>query len=245
MLRYSQSSIRSAALKIGTLLIAVALVLFSSGVGHQRPSAVQSITMHMVLLSECLGEQKDAENLDIWPVRFVYVRLEKVGDKVSAQYREFDPECKRVFAKSSNWTVEQFENSKIGFNRAGFRDGLFIALNESSGDELPVSLLQIRSSQLNAKIYSMYLRFRWTGKMNTDDPGTAKILAEWQALFKEVTPVEREQFGTLESVRQIANGCALDWPKYLRSRVWIEAQRIVRGEGSYEDCLTQLPKRSS
>jgi hypothetical protein len=154
-------------------------------------SQSQSIEMQAVQFSDCLTSQQKAEPQDLWPIRVVYVHIQRISDKVSIQYREFDETCKQSFTKSAEWTPVQFENAKTRLQKAGMRDGVTIALSESSGNDLPTSFLKVQSTGLRADIYTMYLRFRWSGKMSTDDPTASKVLDEWRALLQEVTPEAR------------------------------------------------------
>lgn len=145
--------------------------------------------MQAVLFSQCVQSQRKVEPQGLWPIRVVYVRIQKVGDKASVQYRESDETCKRAFTSSGDWTPGQFENAKTRLMKAGMHDGVTIALSESSGDDLPISFLKVQSPGLKADIYTMYLRFRWAGKM--DNSEWSKVLDEWQSLLQEATPQGR------------------------------------------------------
>jgi hypothetical protein len=75
----------------------------------------------------------------------------------------------------------------------------------------------------------MYLRFRWTGEMKTEDPITEKALDEWQKLLREATPAVQTRAG-IEEIVKIANDCAKGWPSSFRSAVCSEAQDLTRQE---------------
>jgi hypothetical protein len=151
----------------------------------------ESIEMQAVLFSQCVQSQQKVEPQDLWPIRVIHVRIQKAGDKASVQYRESDETCKRAFTSSGEWTPGQFENAKTRLKNAGMRDGKTIALSESSGNDLPISFLKVQSPGLKADIYTMYLRFRWAGKMGTDNSEGSKVLDEWRSLLQEVTPQGR------------------------------------------------------
>jgi hypothetical protein len=205
-------------------------------VGQTSSSPVtELIEMQAVLFSDCMKSQQKVEPQDLWPVRVLYVHIQKVGDKVPIQYREFDETCKRAFTRSGEWTPAQFENAKARLKKAGMRDGATIALSESSGNDLPISFLKVQASGLKADIYTMYLRFRWAGKMGTENPDASKVLDEWRSLLKEATP----KTGSSEDggIAQIARDCASDWPRSLQPWVWSEAHKVTPSEKPNQDCL--------
>jgi hypothetical protein len=102
----------------------------------------------------------------------------------------------------------------------------FIAPSETSGEDLPISFLKVRSPGFSFDAYTMWLRLRWTGKMETADPVTAKVLSGWKTLQQEVTPETPTRSG-IEAIRQIADTCADRWPPDLKSRVCQEAKQIA------------------
>ena len=199
--------------------------------------ATESIEMQAVMFSDCVHPQQKVEPQDLWPIRVVYVRIQKAKDKASVRYREFDETCKRAFTRSDEWTLDRFENAKAKLKKVGMRDGATIALSESSGNDLPISFLKVRAPGLKADIYTMYLRFRWAGKMATENPDAPKILDEWRSLLQETTPETRS--GSVEDggIAEIARNCASDWPPSLQPWVWSEAHKVMPSEKSIHDCL--------
>jgi hypothetical protein len=149
-------------------------------VGQNESLKSETIEMREVLFSNCLTSSQKTEREDIWPVQVVDVRIEKIGGKVRGQFQESDEACKSEFSKSFDWTADQFESAKTRLKKAGMQDGTF-AWAESSGSELPVSYLKIQSADLKGGIYTMYLRFRWSGKMSTDN-----VLDEWRSILRGV-----------------------------------------------------------
>ena len=76
------------------------------------------------------------------------------------------------------------------FRRAGVLTGhgqLMLVSEEGSVDS-PVSFLEVHTSEYTFDLSTMYLRFRWSGEMKTEDPVTAKVLDEWQRSLREATP---------------------------------------------------------
>ena len=140
--------------------------------------------MQAMLFSNCLKSQAGPE--DLWPIRRINVQVKKLGGKALVQFREADETCNYNFAKSFEWTVEQFENAKLRLKKAGLRGT--IALSESSGNDSPISFLKVQSPGFDGAIYTMYLRFRWAGRLNTQDIDAAKVLNEWKSMLLEVTP---------------------------------------------------------
>jgi hypothetical protein len=199
-------------------------------------SEVESIEMQAVLFSDCVSSEQKVEPQDLHPVRVVYARIQKVSDKASIQYREFDETCKRAFIKSGEWTLEQFNDARIRLQRAGMRDGAMLALSESSGNDLPISFLKVRSAGLNADVYSLYLRFRWAGKMSTDDTIASMVLDEWRSLLEKATPEAGREAGEGEDISEIARDCARGWPPSLQPWVWMEARKVTPSEKPYQDC---------
>ena len=197
----------------------------------------ESIEMQTVLFSDCVQPQQKVEPQDLWPIRVVYAGIQKVGNKVSIQYREFDETCKRAFTRSGEWTPEQFENAKARLKKAGMRDGATIALSESSGNDLPISFLKVWAPGLKADIYTMYLRFRWAGKMGTENPDASKVLDEWRSLLQEATPKTGSGSAEDGGIAQIARNCASDWPPSLQPWVWSEAHKVTPSEKPKQDCL--------
>jgi len=198
-----------------------------------------SIEMQAILFSDCVSSQQKVEPQDLRPIRVVYARVERVGDKASVQYREFDATCKRAFTRSSLWTPEQFENAKTRLQKAGMRDGQTIALSESSGNDLPISFLKVQSPALKADIYTMYLRFRWAGKMSAENPAASKVLDEWRSLLQEATPKAEGGSADDGGIAQVVRDCARDWPRSLQPWVWSEAHKVTPSEKPNQDCLAQ------
>jgi hypothetical protein len=194
--------------------------------------------MQAVLFSDCVSSQQKLEPQDLWPIRVVYARIERVGDKASIKYREFDEACKRALQRTGEWTPEQFENAKARLQKAGMRDGVTIALSESSGNDLPISFLRVQSHALRADIYTMYLRFRWAGKMSTENAAASKVLEEWRFLLQEATPdaVNGAAKGGGD-IAQIARDCAKGWPRTLQPWIWGEAHKIMPSAKPNQDCL--------
>lgn len=149
-------------------------------VGQNESLKPETIEMRAVLFSNCLRSSQKIGTEDLWPVRIVGVRIERIGRKVRSQFRESDEGCKSEFSKSFDWTAARFESAKTRLKKAGMHDGTF-GWAESSGNELPVSYLKVQSPDLNGEIYTMYLRFRWSGKMSTD-----KVLDEWRSILRGV-----------------------------------------------------------
>lgn len=217
--------------------VALCFLVCWPSAGSSSPEP-ESIEMQAILFSDCVQPQQKAEPQDLWPIRVVYARIQRAGDKASIQYREFDETCKRAFTRSGEWTPEQFESAKTRLKKAGMRDGATIALSESSGNDLPISFLKVQSPGLKADIYTMYLRFRWTGKMGTENPDASKVLDEWRSLLQEATP-EAAGRGAAEGggIAQIARDCARDWPRSLQPWVWSEARKVAPSEKPNQDCL--------
>jgi len=204
-----------------------------AGQTSSSPEA-ESIEMQAVLFSDCVQPQQKVEPQDLWPIRVVYAGIQKVGNKVSIQYREFDETCKRAFTRSGEWTPEQFENAKARLKKAGMRDGATIALSESSGNDLPISFLKVWAPGLKADIYTMYLRFRWEGKMGTENPDVSKVLDEWRSLLQEATPKTGRGSAGDGGIAQIARDCASEWPRGLQPWIWSVAHK------PNQDCLAHL-----
>jgi hypothetical protein len=197
----------------------------------------ESIEMQAVLFSDCVQSQQKVEPQDLWPIRVVYVRIQKTGDKASVQYREFDETCKRAFTRSAERTLDHFENAKAKLKKAGMRDGATIALSESSGNDLPISFLKVWAPGLKADIYTIYLRFRWAGKMATENPDASKVLDEWRSLLQEATPKTRSGSAQDGGIAEIARNCASDWPPSLQPWIWSEAHKVMPSEKPKQDCL--------
>jgi hypothetical protein len=212
------------------------LCLRSAG---QKAASVEpeSLEMQAVLFSECLQPQQKAEPPDLWPVRIIYVRVKRVGDKAPVEYREFDGNCKRVLIRSGQWTAEQFANSKTQLKNAGIRDGVTVALSESSGSSFPMSFLKVHSPGLKGDIFTLYLRFRWQEQMGTDDPVAERTLNVWRSLLQEATPEKPNQSGEDEGIDQVVRDCAQEWPPGVRPWIWAELRKIMPAAGSYQDCL--------
>jgi hypothetical protein len=202
----------------------------------------ESIEMQAVLFSDCVQPQQKGEPQDLWPVRVVYARIQRVGDKASIQYREFDETCKRAFTRSGGWTREQFENAKTGLKKAGMRDGVTIALSESSGSDLPISFLKVQSTGLKADIYTMYLRFRWSGKMSTDDPAASKVLNDWRSLLQEATPEAPTSAAKGEGIAQLARDCARGWPRSIQPWLLNEARKVAKPDQNCLALQADIPK---
>jgi hypothetical protein len=189
--------------------------------------------MLAVLRSRCAEQAHIDGSIEFLPVRYVYALVLRDGTKVSVQYREFDGPCKVVSADAGQWTLEQFEDAKIWLKRTGIGNGQFLAPSESSGDGLPVSFLKVRAPDYDLDVYTMYLRFRWTGEMKTENPVIAKALDEWKALLREATPVAPKKSGIEEIVR-ISDNCAKDWPPSFNSSVCSEARQITQQPRAYD-----------
>jgi hypothetical protein len=149
----------------------------------QAAGKSETIELQSILFSRCVRSRQTAEPQDLWPTRVVNVKIRRLGETVSGEYQETDTACKQTFGKSFEWTSRQFEQAKAGLQKAGLHDGM-VALSESSGNDLPVSFLKVQSRGLTGEIYTMYLRFRWAGKMSTENPEAA-ILDEWRSLLKQ------------------------------------------------------------
>lgn len=204
--------------------------------GQTTSSRGDSIELQAVLFSDCISPQQKAEPQDLWPVRVIHANIERVGGTVSIQYREFDEACKRTFTRSGKWTPQQFEDAKTRLQQAGMRDGRTIALTESSGNNLPISFLKVQSPGLKADIYTMYLRFRWAGKMSTDDPTASKVLDEWRSLLREATPEAAKGAAEGEGIAELARNCAQGWPQSLQHWLLNEARKLAKPN---PDCLSQ------
>jgi len=189
--------------------------------------------MLTVLLSRCVKQEQITTTKNLLPVRYIYALIRRDGDKASVQYREFDGSCRVVSVGAGQWTAEQFEGVKERFKRAGIQSGQLIALNEEGSADLPVSFLKVRTSEYNFDLYTMYLRFRWSGEMKTEDPVSAKALDEWQRLLREATPVVQTKSG-IEEITRIADNCAKDWPPSLSSWVCSEARKVTHEQSGNE-----------
>ena len=153
--------------------------------GQQPKSAgPEAIEMQAVLFSNCLKPQSEGPE-DLWPVRIVNIEIKKVREKALVEFHEVDEACKYNLAKSSEWTTSHFESVKMLLKSAGLNGT--IMPSESSGNNFPISFLKVQSSDLKGEVYTMYLRFRWSGKLNTEDPRTARILNEWRSVFLDAT----------------------------------------------------------
>ncbi len=221
----------------GCWLVLLFLLNLPSAGQKPAPLEPESLEMQAVLFSECLSARQKAERPDFWPIRIVSVRVQMVGDKAPVEYREFDGNCRRGSMRSGQWTGEQFVNAKTWLKNAGIRDGVTIALSESSGSGLPMSFLKVHSPGLNGDIYTMYLRFRWQEKMGAEDPVAARVLNVWRSLLQEATPGKLALPGEHEGTDQVARDCAQEWPPSLRRWIWDELRKITPSEGSYEECL--------
>jgi len=195
--------------------------------GQTTSSETDSIELQAVLFSDCVSSRQKAEPQDLWPVRLVHANIERVGGTVSIQYREFDEACNRTFTRSGKWTPQQFEDAKTRLQQAGLRDGGTIALTESSGNDLPISFLKVQSPGLKADIYTMYLRFRWTGKMSTENPAASKVLDEWRSLLREATPEAARGTAEGEDIAELARNCAQGWPQSLQPWLLNEARKLA------------------
>jgi hypothetical protein len=211
-----------------------------AGQEHAPPQS-EFIEMRAVLFSDCLPPQQKTEPADLWPVRVVYVRIQTADSHATVEYREFDGNCKRAAARSAQWSAEQFANAKARLSDAGIRDGLTIAPPESSGNDLPISFLKVRSRGLNGDIYTMYLRSRWSGKMGTDDPVVLRVLKVWQSLLLEATPEKPKQSAGREGLIEVARDSAKQWPSDLRPWIWSELRKAGSSGVSGRDCLAQMP----
>jgi hypothetical protein len=176
------------------------------------------------------------EPQDLWPVRIIYAYVERVGGAVSIEYREFDEACKRTSSRSGKWTPQQFDDATTRLKRAGMRNGGTIALAESSGNELPFSFLKLLSAEFSAEIYTMYLRFRWTGEMGTDNPVASKVLDEWRSLLQEASPAAARGASKGESIAELVRECARGWPKSLQSWVLSEARKVDNSQKPNQNC---------
>lgn len=199
-------------------------------------SEPESLEVQAVLFGDCVKQHKP-EPQDAEAIHIVYVRIQRVGDKASVQYREFDDSCKTAFTRSGAWTSEQFENAKEKLRKAGMRDGRTIAPPESSGSDVPISFLKIRAPELNADIYTMYLRSRWAGTMDTENSDAARVIEVWRMLLKEIS--NSVAMGPTEevSMAQIASDCAKNWPQSLQFWLWTEAQRAVSPPQRNQKCF--------
>jgi len=205
----------------------ICLLVFCSSLQGQKVVRNESIEMRATLHSDCLRPEDLSNAEDTWPVRVVYVHIQKDDGKVRVQYREFDKSCKRVLKKSGEWAAERFEDAKKKLVDAGLHDGDFISFPESSGNMLPISFLAVRSQTLKADVYTMYLRFRWDGKMATDKR-SAKILEQWRSILDEVTSDFRTDNVDGGSIDRTVRDCARDWPQDLRPWIWNEARQLVK-----------------
>lgn len=192
------------------------LVVSSFAADKSTPVQSESIEMFSVLFSQCSKPAPASGLKDPPPVRFVYASVHRDGDQAQG---------------SIQWTVEQFETARSKFVRAGIRDGQVMALSESSGDDLPISFLKLRTPGFNFEAYTMYLRFRWSGEMKAPDEVTGAALNEWQILVCDAilkTPMKRG----IGAIEQIADDCAKDWPSAVRMRICDEARQIIRPKGA-------------
>jgi len=181
--------------------------------------------MLAVLRTPCVESHPSASD-DQWPVRYVYSFIRRNDDAVSVQYREFDATCRSVSTADTQWTVAQFENVKRRFKETGIKNGELVAPGESSGSQIPVSFLKVRSSGYNIDVYTMYLRSRWAGTVATTDPMTEKALNEWRDVLTEATPTAQVKLG-IEEIKRIAENCAKDWPASFNASVCHDAQETV------------------
>ena len=97
---------------------------------------------------------------------------------------------------------------------------------ESSGNQLPVSFLKVRSSEYNIDVYTMYLRSRWAGTLATNDRMSAEALNVWRDVLKAATPTVQAKLG-IEEVKRIAENCARDWPASFKASVCHDAQQTT------------------
>ena len=148
--------------------------------GQNESLKRETIIMRAVLFSNCLQPSQKIGAEDVWPVQVVDVSVEKTGKRVLGQFQESDELCKKIISKSFEWTPAHFDSAKARLKRAGLHDGAFVTWAESSGNALPISHLKVQSPDLNGEIYTMYLRFRWSGKMDSDG-----VLDEWHFLLRE------------------------------------------------------------
>lgn len=202
-------------------------LLFPLGCKKASSSAPESIEMLAVLRSQCTTQARANLPKDLLPVRYIYVLIQQNDGGEQVEYREFDGTCRVVTTATSQWTFEQFEAAKKRIKLTGIQSGQSVAPSESSGNDLPVSFLRVHTPEYNIDFYTMYLRFRWTGEMKTEDPGMAKALDEWHALLNQATPAERTRLGITE-ITKIANNCASDWPPSFRAWICSEARQIVK-----------------
>jgi len=156
----------------------------------------------------------------------VYSSIRRNDDSVSVQNREFDAKCRSVSTGNGQWTIAQSENIKQRLKEIGVKNDELVAPGESSGNQLPVSFLKVRSSGYNVDVYTMYLLFRWAGTMATNDPMTAKVLNVWRDVLTEATSPVQTHLG-IEEVKRIADNCAKDWPTSFNSSVCHDAQQTV------------------
>jgi hypothetical protein len=189
-------------------------------------SGPESIEMRAVVLSECPQPNQPQHRRDLLPVQFVYARIQRIGDKVTAQYWRFDEAYKRVSIGSEDWSTDQLGRAIGKLKSTGARDRDFIAPSESSGEDLPVSFLKVRSAGFNFDAYTMWLRFRWAGEMKTDNPLTTNVLDAWKSLLQQATPERPTQSG-IEAIRNIAGNCAEGWPPDIKGWVCEAAQHIA------------------
>jgi len=202
----------------------VALLVSLLGlVACKKPSQEsESVEILAVLQSSCAAQ---AERGSEEPVRYVYTLVHRTGSSADIQYREFDANCRSTFTATGQWTLDQFDSVKRRLRGLGIKDGQVVAPGESSGSNLPISFLKVRSSDFNVDLYSMYLRFRWAGKMETD-PTTAKALDAWRDVLRDATPAVKRKFG-IEEIARVAGNCAADWPTSFNSSVCSEARQAV------------------
>lgn len=190
---------------------------------NRTASRVETIETLAVLRTSCLESHRSGPEE---PVRYVYSLIRRNDDGVTVQYREFDATCRSVSTADTQWTVAQFENAKRRFKEIGIKNGELVALGESSGNQLPVSFLKVRSSGYNIDVYTMYLHPRWAGTLTTNDPMTAKALNVWHDVLTEATPTAQARLG-IEEIKRIAENCAKDWPTSFNESVCHDAQQTV------------------
>ncbi len=201
------------------------LLLCIISCNRTAPSREETIETLAVLRTSCLESHPSGPE-DLEPVRYVYSFMRRNDAGVSVQHREFDATCRSVSTADTHWTVAQFENVKRRFKEIGIKNGELVAPGESSGNQLPVSFLKVRSSGYNIDVYTMYLRSRWAKTLTTNDPMTAKALNVWHDVLTEATPTVQVRLG-IEEIKRIAENCAKDWPTSFNESVCHDAQQTV------------------
>ena len=196
----------------------------------------ESIELQSVLFSHCKIPEQKAKPQDLQPIRVLYQALSRAGEHASYRYWDFDLGCKTTTTGSGSLTTGQFENAWEKLKRAGLREGKTVAPPESSGNEWPISFLKLRTQGQIADVYTMYLRYRWSGKMQTEDTVAARIIEQWRSLEEEIASLAPSGASQQADIVQIARDCADGWPPSIRRWVWSNAQSLVAMQNLRSDC---------